>query len=267
MGAMAEGRRVIVDGRLEALETQLGDLQGQVHGVKRQLDRVTKGCSLVVEGATALDALYLQKVGGEVKLWRELKAEAPEVLCKELTAHLGLEWPPTADTEKGALVLTFYTHLRTEGTVQNVFEQQKWNDTQGARVRIPGTFVFQLQFSIEMLELKRVLKGLERELRRSSGLKVGPDEAMAPVEGAAPRRLLVYTEKTPTERAQAKGKGKGGKGKGKGKAKGGVDGAAAADGVGDGGVAVQVIGKAGNDKGNGKGKGKGKGKKGRAAGR
>jgi hypothetical protein len=256
---MAEGRRAVVDGRLDALESGFENLQGQMAGVKRKLGRLAKGTFLVLEGGQAVEALFAAKTAATPPEWRALKQETPEVLCKEVADHLGVAWPPAGDEGAAPLVKQLFENIASPGTLVNILPQSKYDPTTQAKTRIPGTFVLQLEPGLEMFQVKSVLGKLDEHLRRASGLAVRGQDPPPPAGGGAPaRRLLLYCEKTAEERA--KGKEKGAKGKAGGKAAGagaGAGAAAAAPGAAAG--AGQKGGKGRGNKGKGGRRGAGRG--------
>ncbi len=230
---------------------------------------------MIAEGMTQAEVVWNEKVGGDNKDWRALKAQLPEALAKDLAAHLEEAWPLAVEEDPSQTAKDlkgFYAALSTPGVLLNAYAQTKWSEATGARVRIPGTFVLGLAFGEEALHVTSILRRLDKQLRKKSGLKVDGEEPM-PQAGLVVKRVLLYPEKTAEERSKGKGndgKGHKGKAKGKGQAKAGAAAGAevAAEAAGADGAAAPAAPAEGKGKGKGKGKkgkGKAKGQKGAAA--
>jgi hypothetical protein len=251
---MAEGRRAVVDGRLDEIEKEMAEIKQGQGGMKRRLDWVTKSTKVVIEGAGRVDTFWEEKVVAGPNQYFEMKAALPEALTQDLAEHLGVEWPldPTrGENDKQLHILM--DRLKAPGVLVGVYSQDKWQENNNAWVRLKGTFSMTLAYGLESLEIQCALKRLHSPLRRASGLKVhGQDVVMVDAGGQPPKKILVYVERMELEKNKGKGKGKG-KGTGKGKAQNGGE--------------AEVV-EAGQGKGEGKAKGKGKGKgKGGKAGR
>jgi hypothetical protein len=219
-------RRQEVDGRLDALESSVSRLDKITSGLKRKVDMAFKATNIICEGFPRVEALWQECAGEGVvpKLWRELKQRAPEAVCRDIADHLELPWPvPEADDNRNRLVRALHAHLPLPGVVANVYDQLKWDEASQSRLHKVGAFKIMLNFGIEALEIQPLLRGLDRYMRRASGLVVAGDDAEMPAAGeaAGPRtRRLIYLEKTHAEQQKGKGKGKGDdadKGAGKGK--------------------------------------------------
>lgn len=163
---------------------------------------------------SSCEAAWQEHIGGAEKKWRELKAAFPEAVARDLATHLGVQWPlPEGGNELAALVKELWDLLRAPGMLTNVYEQSHVQADAGELRRIPEGFVLGIAFGVESLSLQRVLKPVDKALRRASGLAVGGDAPMAPAEGAPPpRRRLMYTDHSEKEARNGKGKGQKGHG-------------------------------------------------------
>ena len=259
MAARAE-RRGAVDNRFESLEERVAVVERQQGNLKRRVDQLYKGCYLIIQGSNKVEALYKEKVEvpGEArqpKLWRELKAELPEIFTKELAEHWGETWkvPTTAEgtpatapepasgvaapvptpapaatpgggtsaemdldataprtvpkVNYGPILNGFYENLKE--SLVNVQIQTKKNPATAEPARILGTFRLQLENGHEQGLIKSLLRKMEPQTRRASGMAVGGKEPDPLPQGQVHTKLLIWVEKTPEERAKGKAKGKG----------------------------------------------------------
>jgi predicted outer membrane lipoprotein len=226
---MAAARRAESDSRFVALEEKTERLEWTVSGIKRKVDSMMKGCSLIAEGFGRIETLWVEHIEVAAKNWKGLKEGLPVKLCEDMAEHLQLPYPPAADSEGLQKHLhTFLSAINNTGVIRNVYAQTKWSQAEDMRVRLNGVFCISLNFGNESLRANEALKFLDKALARQSGLRTGDGDVVLPAAGApALIRRLLYPEKTPEERerANAKGKGKGkGKADGKGKGKGGKKG-------------------------------------------
>ena len=81
--------------QLGTLERQIEELQKGQQRVSKAIDQWQQTCQWVIEGSTALEALYKEEVedkdfGGG---WWSLKARFPEKVLEEVAAHVGFSWP------------------------------------------------------------------------------------------------------------------------------------------------------------------------------
>lgn len=162
--AMGE-RRAQNDGRFDTLDARVTQVENDTWGLKRRMDRITKGCTLVSEGLVLCEKLFTDMITPQEKKWRELKSLWPETLCKDLASHLGVEWPPAGASLEATRVKQLLELLTVPNTVCNVYGQERWVDAQQSRQRIQGTFRIHLEFGPEMLECRKVMRELEKDLR------------------------------------------------------------------------------------------------------
>jgi hypothetical protein len=216
--------------RLHALEERVGDVEDGLARTRRVLDSVTKSCNVLIQGSDSVEELWLAHGPGEQ--YDQLNRGLARALVTDLCVQLERPYPPSGGNRlepvTGALC-NLLECLEAHGTVTGVFAQYKKAADDGAagggeRTRIEGTFRVRLTFGANSLLVQNILKTLDHPLRRKAGLPVAgvaPEEDAA-MEGAPPKKLLVFLERTATERAdrKGKGKGKGGAQKGKGKGKG-----------------------------------------------
>ena len=241
----AENRR-----RIEDLESNVANIERMAKKAKVRADELFQPCTYVVEGCERLDAAFKRLVSeAEVSDWRALKQAAPAALLEDLAVHLGVGWPlaeaaPNAPANATATALKMLAATLIPDIVVNIFIQEKKRDD-GSRERIVGTFRLVLRFGIRALQVHQlVTEQLEGALRNASGLPVRGQAPPPLAEGQpAPKKVLLYLDRTEAQRERAKGKAKGGKGEGGGAAKGAAKGGAK-----------------GGGKAGGRGKGKGKAK-------
>jgi hypothetical protein len=273
---MAAERRAANETRFQALEEGLEAVRYQVGGLKRRVDQVMKCTTLIVEGATRAEELWQTHIAKDRPEWREFKQKLGEALVRDWAEHLGVAaWPLNGEQPEVGLLRSLHGCLGAADVIRNVHGQDKWSEANQARVRMPETFLVQLTFCAETLEIGRCLKGIDKQLRRASGLRVDGDVTMQ--DGAVPpKKRVAYLEKTQAERERAKGRGKGAGAVGGGAPPDGAGGGGAGAGAPPGGGAAAAAApaqpahagapagaqKGGKGRGKKGGKGKGKGRKG-----
>ena len=175
---MSAQRRAEVDGRLAALEQAVERLDGTVGGVKRRIDEVMKCTKLVLEGFPRVETQWVELVGASVehKKWSELKEATAEAVGRDICEHLSVAWPPAGAEPKAVRVAALVNAMAQPGVVTNLYAQTAWDHAQEDRVRKPGHFIVHLSFGLQALQIQTVLGGLDKDMRRASGLAVAGDQ-------------------------------------------------------------------------------------------